>query len=341
LVKASLTAFHFRIYILPQGITIQGTGYLRISAFICLNDNVTDEIMPARKAGDKSLSSRLLRTHVSTTSSSEDLEKTAAVHKDALAAAQEEHRRVRESALRAYRNNELKEAKEKLLEAQLQEAERLRLEAERAELAAKVLELQKKHIPIPSAPAPPPLPPPPEPKPKQGEIIKGEAESKDSSSIQRPAVTEVSSEPKGPRSAEPSVQQPPTAPGLTTIRPQIPSTATAIGKSADVVPTVLKTNKAPANDKVVPSTFPVLTRQFSESPVAQKYLEIHKKLKQLRAFIMENTKKNPALKNHVGEMRRQIRKSVGQLTEGKGANSVPVGKLTKAGKHGLLTYPRR
>jgi len=285
--------------------------------------------MPARKAGDESLSSLLLRTRLLTTSSSEDLEETAAAHKDALAAAQEEHRRVRESALRAYRNNELREAKEKLLEAQLQEVERLRLEAERAELAAQVLELQRKQIPIPAARAPsPPPPPPPQPQPQPpknklqqlGSVQQG-PKSKDTSSTQQHAVI-ASPEERGPPPAEGSSQKPPTLPG-----PAAPSTLAEAIKGHPTAKVGLST---PA-----PSAPP------SESPVARKYLDIHNRLKQLRAFVIEHANRDPELKKKLGEMRRQIRKSVGQLTEGKGANSIPVGKISIDQKWGLLTFSYR
>jgi nucleoporin GLE1 len=57
---------------------------------------------------------------------------------------------------------------------------------------------------------------------------------------------------------------------------------------------------------------------------AQMLVEIHKRLKQLRKFMVAQSKQNEALKKSMGDMRRQIRKSVGQLTEGKGANRSPV-----------------
>jgi nucleoporin GLE1 len=40
----------------------------------------------------------------------------------------------------------------------------------------------------------------------------------------------------------------------------------------------------------------------------------------------DEAKQNLELKRRVGEMRREIRKSVGQLTEGRGANRQPVHK---------------
>ena len=57
-----------------------------------------------------------------------------------------------------------------------------------------------------------------------------------------------------------------------------------------------------------------------------RYEVIHKNLKDLRRLMMDQAMQNPALKNRMGDMRREIRKYVGQLTNGAGAkgNSVQV-----------------
>jgi nucleoporin GLE1 len=51
-----------------------------------------------------------------------------------------------------------------------------------------------------------------------------------------------------------------------------------------------------------------------------RYTVIHKNLKQLRKSMAEQAKTNRALKDRMGDMRRDIRKCVGQLTGGVGAN---------------------
>jgi len=56
----------------------------------------------------------------------------------------------------------------------------------------------------------------------------------------------------------------------------------------------------------------------------QRYQAIHQSLKDLRRFMMAQAKGNPVLKKRMGDMRREIKKCVGQLTEGKGANRGPV-----------------
>ncbi|KAL8798971.1 MAG: hypothetical protein Q9182_006249 [Xanthomendoza sp. 2 TL-2023] len=60
----------------------------------------------------------------------------------------------------------------------------------------------------------------------------------------------------------------------------------------------------------------------------QRYLGIHQTLKELRKFMMQQAKQNPALKEKMGDMRRELRKSVGQLREGKGKNTPQVSART-------------
>lgn len=72
-----------------------------------------------------------------------------------------------------------------------------------------------------------------------------------------------------------------------------------------------------------------LALKFPEPTEGQKavharYLEIHARLKDLRKYMMAEAKTSPALKPVMGDMRRMIKKCVGQLTEGKGANKQPV-----------------
>ncbi|PHH53686.1 Nucleoporin GLE1 [Ceratocystis fimbriata CBS 114723] len=63
-------------------------------------------------------------------------------------------------------------------------------------------------------------------------------------------------------------------------------------------------------------------------PHNKRYLEIHKKLKELRKAV-ETASSQPGspLKGKVGDMRREIRKSMGQLTEGAGANKIQLAKI--------------
>lgn len=64
----------------------------------------------------------------------------------------------------------------------------------------------------------------------------------------------------------------------------------------------------------------------------QRYLVIHDRLKELRRFLVEESTRNPALKEKMGDARRTIRKCVGQLTEGKSVNRLPVSAKSLASK---------
>lgn len=56
----------------------------------------------------------------------------------------------------------------------------------------------------------------------------------------------------------------------------------------------------------------------------ERYLALHKKLKEMRGWLINQGKQQPALKQATGDLRRAIRKCVGQLRDGKGTNRVQV-----------------
>lgn len=62
-------------------------------------------------------------------------------------------------------------------------------------------------------------------------------------------------------------------------------------------------------------------RSSEEVNEHQRYLELHKYLKELRQFLTNEGKKYPDLKEAVGNHRRAIVKCVGQLREGQGAGA--------------------
>ena len=79
---------------------------------------------------------------------------------------------------------------------------------------------------------------------------------------------------------------------------------------------------APAVQQSTPTTQPIQDTQLEAEH--SRYLEIHRALKELRKFMTAQAKQNAQLKEAMGDMRREIRKSVGQLRDGKGANRVQV-----------------
>lgn len=67
------------------------------------------------------------------------------------------------------------------------------------------------------------------------------------------------------------------------------------------------------------------SRQSEEEVnVHMRYLELHQHLKKFRKWLRDEAKNNPVVKQNMGDMRRTIKKCVGQLREGKGANRTQV-----------------
>ncbi|KXH60518.1 GLE1-like protein [Colletotrichum salicis] len=236
-------------------------------------------------------------------------------HRDALAAAQLEHERVRLAALRVYEVHQLQEEKQRLEAeqrriARLQKEEEDRLKAEAAVRAEqeRLRELKAKQIPqLP--PEPEPEPPKPEPKKSQEPQFNG--------------TTAVKSE---PAAVPPAVPKP--APLASAPAPALPAAPTTQANgflAKPAAPAALKPIVQPA----APAPAPAQRR-------VDRYTEIHQALKKLRKDVEALSKQpgNP-LKGKLGDMRRQIRKSIGQLTAGKGANAQPLATINAALRESL------
>ncbi|KAL9026836.1 MAG: hypothetical protein Q9196_004559 [Gyalolechia fulgens] len=72
----------------------------------------------------------------------------------------------------------------------------------------------------------------------------------------------------------------------------------------------------------------------------QRYLEIHKNLKELRKFMVQQAKPDSKLKSRMGDMRRDIKKSVGQIIEGKGKNTKPQNKIMDTLREAIVSFPQ-
>jgi nucleoporin GLE1 len=286
--------------------------------------------MPARNSSDNSIAARLSRSHISTTSSAEDLSNDEAAHIAALAEAQASHQRVRESALRAYSNDVLRQEQEFIRRKQKQELERLKLESERAELAARLQELQRKKItpPTPRAPSPPPTRAPiPKQQETPSQITTSRTQSTIGQAFSGPQQDVRARPPSRQKTPPPSLEPRQNSTNETkpaTIPTSPPKPSPAIQRQANTTSTTPTPSKPQINSIAAPTASIRDSASPQPFPGADKYLEIHKKLKQLRAFVEEHAKQDQGLKKKMGEMRREIRKSVGQLTEGRGANRTPV-----------------
>jgi nucleoporin GLE1 len=309
------------------------------------SDATTATTMAHPNRGDD-LPSLLSRSHITASNpEAQDLSKAEMVHKDALDAAQAEHERVREAALLAFELHQLREGQRiiqerekklkeyereqrerdsilrdqenRLTELEKEERERQRRESELAERDAKLRELKRTSIkPLPVDPTPQ----------SQNDTEPSHLESSQNVQTLLPQGN-INSRPP------PTQETPPIAVARESIAPQqqspqvrgVPQQAAQISQPAQPQSQPsqpIRTQHQPAT-RPQPPFKPPAVAQYT-LPRTQQYLEIHNRLKKLRTFMADQAKQSPELKKRMGEMRREIRKSVGQLTEGKGANRQPV-----------------
>ncbi|KAK4122251.1 GLE1-domain-containing protein [Parathielavia appendiculata] len=239
-------------------------------------------------------------------------------HRQLLEAAKKEHERVREEAERVYREQLLREERQRLLEERRREEERIALEerlvAERARLNA----LKAKKVEI--------EPPLPEPEPPVAPTLNGKTPASPSIS-NAPAQINGRAAKQETASAAPSDK--PEGGSLTTqayshAPATIPSKAPEPAKPASPVPgingpisTTPQPNGVTPNAGASQSAVPAPAQTGPD-----RYLVIHKNLKLLRKSLADQAKTNPVLKVRMGDMRRELRKAVGQLTPTMGVAGV-------------------
>jgi nucleoporin GLE1 len=257
-------------------------------------------------------------------------------HRDALEAAQLEHDRVRQAAIRVYELHELQEEHRRILDAERIEQERLRAEAAIAAEERKLRELKAKTIPKP--------PPEPEPEPpKQPEPPKSEppVKSRAQSQSEEPAKLEpvlmpsMLRQPPAPSPPAQALQpEPPQQPAQSQDRPAprnpfAAASSKSAEKSAMPSPLVNGAVTEAATQKPQSATpSAVSPSQPRRSGLVQRYRQIHQELKKLRKNLQAESKiAGSPLKGKLGTFRREIRVSIGQLTGGKGANAQPVSRL--------------
>jgi nucleoporin GLE1 len=254
-------------------------------------------------------------------------------HRDALEAAQLEHDRVRQAAIRVYELHELQEEHRRILDAERVEQERLRAEAAIAAEERKLRELKARTIPKPPPePEPPKQPEPPESEPP----VKSQPQSK-SAEPAKPEPTLTPSmlrQPPAPSlPAQPSQPKPPQQPAQPQDRPASQNSfAAAPSKPAEKPamssPLVNGAATIAATQKPQSATpLAVSPSQPRRSAPVQRYRQIHQELKKLRKNLQAESKiAGSPLKGKLGMFRREIRVSIGQLTGGKGANAQPVSR---------------
>ena len=259
-------------------------------------------------------------------------------HRDALIAAQIEHERVREAAIRVYELHELQQEHRRIVEQERKEEERLKAEALVVAEEKRLRELKAKTIP---RPPPEPVPEPPKETPQEKTAppskVNGSTPTQESKKVE-PSTTPLS-----------EIKKPATQPNgiFSTQAKPAPAnpfaTTPAESKSAPVAANPFASTKQPQPPTLSPFTQPstsatpssaVPTKPIqSQPPVAStssadRYHQIHTELKKLRKDLMAASKiPGSPLKGKMGTFRREIRVSIGQLTAGRGANAQPVSQL--------------
>ncbi|KAJ4326603.1 hypothetical protein N0V84_002937 [Fusarium piperis] len=247
-------------------------------------------------------------------------------HRDALAAAQVEHERVRQAAIRVYELHELQQEHRRIVEEERKEQERLRAEALVVAEEKRLRELKAKTIPrLPPEPEPPT--PPPAPKPDPSKTTNGTTPVKESKRAE-PSTTPPS-EIKKPALAPPVTSSPFAPQNKPTISSPLAAAAAANSGQTTTHSLFPKTNgpaTLPAQPLAKPAAPPA---KPAASPTEDRYSQIHQELKKLRRELQAQSKvPGSPLKGKLGDFRRDIRVAIGQLTGGKGANAKPVQKIT-------------
>ncbi|KAK1835373.1 hypothetical protein QBC39DRAFT_341195 [Podospora conica] len=240
---------------------------------------------------------------------------SVARHKSLLEAARKEHERVREEAERVYTQHQKKEETQRLLkekqrldEERRKEEERIRLEEQVATDRMKLLALKEKKVEIPPIPAEPPKqasPPAVKPPPATA-----------------PSPTPTPIQPTQANGVAPSTgtAAAPATSGLNGASKQA-SLANLLAPTATTSPAA-KPNPFAANGPKPAASAPAATQPASQPPI-DRLTVIHQNLKQLRKAMAEQAKVIQPLRARMGDMRREIRKCVGQLTGGGPATNRP------------------
>ncbi|KAG8158905.1 hypothetical protein KVR01_011348 [Diaporthe batatas] len=246
-------------------------------------------------------------------------------HKDALAAAAAEHERIRAKAIHTLYIHEQNVQKELLLEQARREQERARAEEAKALAAQEKIKAEQERLRAEQAAREeqerlreieakkiPPLPPLPTPKPEK------------QPAAPQPQPTAPTAAPAPAAKASPA---PPAQPAASPFsQPKPPANVAVNGNAA---------SKPPSTSTAAAPTPSAQSAPVPQDARRQRAVEIHKNLKQLRAAIASQSLQNKALKAKAGDLRRQLRKVIGQLSLDKDGNRVVMQKVTVVLKEAL------
>jgi nucleoporin GLE1 len=273
-------------------------------------------------------------------------------HKQLLEAAKREHERVRKVALRALEDHQKaleerqrEEERRHILEQERREEERLRQERELAAERKKLQELQAQKVEIPPEPQPKPEPsktatpqtssaPSTQPTPAASSNPFAKAATSRQTSQQQQAVPSVPNTRSSGLPAQTSSHSPFSRATTASVPvASAPSTAAANPFAAPTVRAPILPPAGPSHNSTAqgqpnPQQNGRTTSQATTPAPPQathappdRYEVIHQNLKNLRRLMLEQTQHNRGLKERMGDMRREIRKCVGQLTHGVAAGN--------------------
>ncbi|KAK0665511.1 putative nucleoporin GLE1 [Cercophora samala] len=244
-------------------------------------------------------------------------------HRQILETSRQEHTRIREEAERVLQEARLKEERDRVLEQRRKEEERIKTEQELAAERVRLNALKAKKIEIPPllpdpeppvAPKPVPTPTPPVTVPPASTLDGPKPTTKLNGANPSFFSSTPTAEPSSGLLATkaPPVPTPSPTPPAPTVAPVAKPANSVLGIGG-----LLNGSSTPANGTAgttgagqpAPPPAPA-------APIIDRYTVIHKNLKGLRKMMAEQAKSNRALKERMGDMRREIRKCMGQLSAG-------------------------
>ncbi|KAF7944375.1 hypothetical protein EAE96_010772 [Botrytis aclada] len=269
---------------------------------------------------------------------------TEELHHGILEAARLEHERVRNEAMRIFQITLIQEQQLRAQHEIRAEEERLRIEEMRlkieenrvkterqsalAELKRRELEEAARKIPI--VPPKPPTPPPVAGVPR---ALAQTASNPSQNQSQPPPQQQQQQQQPAPQqnndsgggfgapSQQTSQSRPPQqANTFSQAQPQSQQQTNGFSNNQQQPPKQPSAQPTPASKPSASSRDHLL-------PGVERYLEIHKNLKQLRQYLVTEGKQNIPFKKMLGDYRRAIRQTVGQLTGERGANRECINKI--------------
>ncbi|KAG9245232.1 GLE1-like protein-domain-containing protein [Calycina marina] len=249
---------------------------------------------------DGALASSLHHTHISNDLFT--IVNSQEVHERALSEAYAYHNNLRETAIEALRLSEAREAVALLRAKAKAEEEKLRVEYELANEACRIRDLENKARlipkPAPRVPTPPPVELPKTPVP--------------------PVDQQTPPPPSPAIPADTSTSQPPQ---MSTQQPQ----------PAHIPPIPIPPPKSCTDQRANPGG-----KADHTVEAAARYVEIHKSLKQLRAWLQDTVfPSNQAWAKLANEARRNVRTACGQLSTDRTKNRAPALKVMEELKKSL------